>query len=403
MFPAQIRFDPVVRDRLWIAQGVGVARTVVTDTKYRLEDWSAGIEELCTVAAISPPGGATVVSALDKPFWRIDNFGSYSNDFRYPLASGERHDPDLVTSASFLDFAGDDPKFLVGVVGTTARSSPGYSSDGGTSWTAFDGAPATGWAQGGCIAASTKNNIILLPSNNGIGVFTLDGGRNWSPVKLDGVKATGGFANAYYVARKNLTADKTRPGTFALVYTVILNGQSYGEPLGGVWVTEDGGRSWTQVLRGVISAGSHDPRIVRAIGADERQFWQCQLDYVPGHQRELIYTPHSDYKSDPFYWSRDDGRSWSELNPRIRNVSCFGFGKAASGQNRPAVYFWGALDGKDGLYGSWDWFQTAPQLITRFPSQMLARPSCVVGDPDVLGRIYLGTSCAGVVRVDVAL
>jgi photosystem II stability/assembly factor-like uncharacterized protein len=403
MFPAEIRFDPIVHDTLWIAQGVGVARTLVVDPKYQLEDWSAGIEELCTVAAISPPGGATVVSALDKPFWRIDNFGSYSNDFRYPLASGERHDPDLVTFASFLDFAGGDPKFLVGVVGTTGRSSPGYSSDGGKSWAAFDGAPATGWGQGGCIAASTKNNIVLLPSNNGIGVFTIDGGKSWSPVSLDGAKPTGGFANAFYVARKNLAADKTRPGTFALVYTVIRNGNSYGEPLGGVWITRDGGRTWTQVLQGVISAGSHDPTAVRTSGADDRQFWQCQLDYVPGYPRELMYTPHADYKSDPFYWSKDDGRSWSELNPRIRNVSCFGFGPAPPGRNRPAVYFWGSVDGRDGLYGTWDWFGTTPQLITRFPSRMLAKPSCISGDPDQLGRIYLGTSCAGVIRVDVAM
>ena len=155
------------------------------------------------------------------------------------------------------------------------------------------------------------------------------------------------------------------------------------------------------MLQGVISIGSHDPRIVRASGADERQFWQCQLDYVPGHSGELIYSPHSDYKSDPFYWSADDGRTWSELNPKIRNVSCFGFGKTAPGQSRPALYFWGAFEGKDGLYGTWDWFKTAPQLISRFPSPMLAKPSFVAGDPDQLGRIYFGTSCAGVIRVDV--
>lgn len=403
MFPAEIKFDPIVRDRLWIAQGVGVARTLAAGSKYRLEDWSAGIEELCMVAAVSPPGGATVVSALDKPFWRIDSRGSYSNDFRYPVPAGGRHDPDLVTFASFLDFAGDDPKFLVGVVGSTGRSAPGFSFDGGRTWAEFAAAPAGGWGQGGCIAASTQNNIVLLPSNNGTGIFTLDGGKTWSTVTLDGARPTTGFANAFYVARKNLTADKTRPGTFALVYTVIRNGNSYGEPLGGVWITRDGGKTWTQVLQGVISAGSHDPSIVRASGADDRQFWQCQLDYVPGYPRELIYTPHADYKSDPLFWSKDDGRSWSELNPRIRDVSCFGFGKAPPGQSRPAVYFWGSLDGEDGLYGSWDWFHTAPQLITRFPSRMLAKPSCISGDPDELGRIYLGTSCAGVIRVDVAM
>lgn len=402
MYPAEMMFDPVTPGKLWFAQGVGVASAEAVGTPYRLGDWSAGIEELCAVHAITVPGGKTFLSAWDKSFWRIDDYTTYSNDFRYPVAKGTKHNPGLVAYGSYMDFAGDDPRFVVGVVAPSSEAAPGFTANGGDNWQAFTGTPATGWGQGGCIAAATKRNIVLLPSNNATGVFTLDGGASWSPIKLDGVNPTSGFANSFYVTRKNLTADKTRPGTFALVYT-IMRGNDYGEPLGGIWLTRDGGQTWAQMLKGVVSADDPDPKAVRGRGLEERQFWQCQLDFVPGRSGELVYTPHADYSDDRFYWSADDGRSWKELHPDIRNVRSFGFGKPLEGRDRPALYLWGKMKGTgtEGLYASFDWFASPPLLITRHPSAMLADVSSVAGDPNHVGRVILGTSCAGWVRVDI--
>lgn len=401
MFPADVRFDPGKPDQLVIAQGVGVAKGSLSDGKFKLIDWSAGIEELCSVAALSVPGGKTFLSAWDKPFWRLDHQASYSNDFRYPVTAGKRHEPSYVVFGSYMDYAGDNRDFMVGVVNASEASAPGYTDNGGDSWRAFEGVPATGWGQGGCIAASTTKNFVLLPSNNGTGIFTLDGGKTWAPIKLDGVNPTSRFSNAYYVARKNVTADKSRPGTFALVYTVLKNDELE-EPMGGVWLTKDGGRSWTQTLKGVINEGSHVPAVVRQEGQENRQFWQCQLEYVPGASGELVYTPHADFSDDRFFWSRDDGENWVELNSAIRNVTSFGFGKPFPGQSRPAVFFWGKVKGKLGLYVSTDWFRSVPLLVTRFPSQMLANVNFVGADPNKVGRAYVGTSCAGWVQVDVA-
>jgi hypothetical protein len=116
-----------------------------------------------------------------------------------------------------------------------------------------------------------------------------------------------------------------------------------------------------------------------------------------------VYTPHADYSDDRFYWSPDDGASWTELHPSIRNVRAFGFGKALAGQGRPALYFWGEIEGKQGLYGSFDWCASKPRLITRFPSQVLASVSCVAGDPNAFGRVIVGTSCAGWVEIKVTI
>jgi hypothetical protein len=181
----------------------------------------------------------------------------------------------------------------------------------------------------------------------------------------------------------------------------MKTGELYDQPLGGVWLTRDGGKSWQQTLKGTVSAGSHDPKAVRAQGLEERQFWQCQLEYVPGFPGELLYTPHADFAADRFYWSKDDGKSWVEPHGKIRNVDVFGFGKAAPGQSRPAVYLWCEINRKRGLYATLDWFATEPRLISQHPSELLAAVSSVTGDPDRFGRMYVGTSCAGVIRVDV--
>jgi hypothetical protein len=399
-FPSEILFDSKQPGLAWLAQGVGVAKGMLAGSSYQVEDWSAGIEELVAVGALCVPGGKTFLSAWDKPFWRVDDLDAYDNDFRYPLRPGKKHDASLVAYSSHMDFAGDDARFMVGIVAPTDVSAPGYTTNGGDSWQAFKGEPAGGWGLGGCIAASTKQNFVLLPSNNATGAFTLDGGATWAPIRLDGSNPTGNFANAYYVTRKNVTADKTRAGTFALVYSTVV-GDGYGNPLGGVWLTRDGGKTWEQVLKGVVSAGSHDPKAVMADGQDARQFWQCQIEYVPARPGELVYTPHADFADDRFFWSADDGRNWAELHRKVRNVRSFGFGKAAPGQNRPAVYFWGKVDRKEGLYVSFDWFATVPMLVTRYPSQLFGTVVCVAADLDRFGRAYVGTAGTSLVRIDV--
>jgi hypothetical protein len=400
VFPAELKIDPIQPDRLWIAHGAGVAKARMSMGKYTLTDWSSGIEELCSVAAISVPGGKTYLSSWDFPFWRVDSLKSYANGFRYPVPAGKEHNSSFVGYGSYIDYASDDPHFLVGIVAPSDGSAPGYTKDGGDNWSAFESTPQQGWGNGGCIAASTTKNIVLLPSNNGFGTFTQDGGKTWEPIMLDGENPTSGFANSFYVKRKNLAADKERNGTFALVYTVVRN-EELDEPLGGVWLTRDGGRTWSQMLKGVIDNGDHLPTSVRRTGQDDRQYWNCQLEYVPQSPGELVYTPHADFHNDRLWWSRDDGRNWVELHPQIRNVTSFGFGKNADGQTRPAVYFWGDVGEIKGLYVSLNWFATVPSLITRFPSQMLAEVAFVGGDPNHLGRVYIGTSCAGWIQADV--
>ena len=64
-------------------------------------------------------------------------------------------------------------------------------------------------------------------------------------------------------------------------------------------------------------------------------------------------------------WLEDDGARVRALPAhRLRG---FDFGKAAPGAVRPAVYFYGWFDNVQGLYASFDWFESDPVLIGRFP------------------------------------
>lgn len=400
---AQVLWDVNGGNTIWYANGVGVLKADISTRM--MTDWSAGIEELIAICGISVPGGSTILTAWDKPLWRIKDSAHYTNVPVYPTDPGKPTAVDLISHGTSVDYAGDDPACLVAVVtpGAMFESSyaPGFSTNGGESWTIFPGAPPKGWGYGGCIAASTRQNFVLLPSNNGFGAFTLDGGKSWETIRLDGQNETGGFANAYYVARKNIAADKTRKGVFALVYTVMQPGDdAFGNPLGGVWLTTDGGRSWKQMLKGVINKGPHGPKQVPQ-DQDARQFWRCQLEYVPGRSGELVYTSYADYGDDRLWWSRDDGATWAELHPSIRAVVSFGLGKAAPGQERPTVYFHGKVDGITGTYMSADWFATKPVLLVRHASPQLANMAWVVGDANRFGRAWLGTGGAGWLIADV--
>ncbi|MBS0480677.1 MAG: hypothetical protein JSR96_00700 [Proteobacteria bacterium] len=403
---AEMIWDPHDPGALLLAHGVGVCRIDATTGVMR--DWSAGIEELCAVSGLSVPGGKTFLTNWDKPIWRLDHETSYLNVPTYPHPQGDTVTPDVLTNGTFLDHAGDDPNFMVAVVNVAGRydhkAGPGFSTDGGENWQTFAGVPPRGWGYGGCIAASTRSNYILLPSNNGYGAYTLDGGRTWLPLQLDGVNDTSHFTNAFYVPRRAIAADKTRPGVFVLVYTTMQPGPDpYGNPLGGVWLTKDGGQSWNLVLRGVINdAQSHDPKRAPP-KQDARQFWRCNIEYVPGHSGELVYTGYGDYDDDRFWWSRDDGQSWRELHSSIRRVVGFGFGKNRPDQTRPAIFFSGDVDDVNGLYASFDWFATKPVLVTRFPNVPLCPTVWVTGDINRFGRVYIGTGGGGWSVIDVEL
>lgn len=382
-FPAQILFDPVIRGKLWMADGVGVTWSIVPEpgAVWTLHDYSNGNAELVPVATVSIPSEPPILCFWDKPFWRLENDRQPTNMWSYPIAGGKSFAQSTVMVGYGVDYAEDDHKFLVGVAGQGSNLN-GRSTDAGRTWTEFAAKPAAPFKFGGAVAVSTRKNFIILSANNGSGAYTLDGGETWLPVSFGGYDPVEGWIAAYYINRLDISADKTRSGTFAAVvhniYKLPDGRDAVGRDIAGLWLTRDGGVTWTRQFSGVIQGAA----------GSQAQFWQCRLRYVPGRKGELLYADCSGNPGNQLMWSADDGASWTDVRASIRDVTAFGFGMAAKDAKYPAVYFFGKVGGVAGVYASFDWFETEPRLLSKAPLDTISTIADVSGDLNIQGRCY---------------
>lgn len=395
MYPAHILFDPVERGKLWMAEGVGICWSnppTANNETWTWHDHSQGNEELVSTSVFSGPDNPVpLLTFWDKPLWRLENDREWKNSWSYPVPAGEAFGQGTVTIGHNIDHAIDDPHYLAACVGM-AQVYNGYSEDYGKTWHKFPGLPPGGaWKPGGCIAVSNRDNIVVVQANNGPAVYTLNGGMTWNHVAFGGHDPVTHLNNAYYVARRNLASDKTRPSVFALLVNNIIPNvkpDTLGRDIAGLWLTTDGGISWTRKFAGLINVGS-------GAFVSTGQFWQARLEYVPGFTRELLYADGEGGRGNKLLWSRDDGESWTDVHQRVRTIHSFGFGKAAPGQSRPSVFFMGTVNGVTGVHASYDWFATTPILLSRFPNRSIDGVACVGGDLHRFGRCYVGFNGSG--------
>ncbi len=394
MFPSMLLFDPVVPNKLWMTDGVGISwcNPPASDaTLWTWHDHSKGNEELVGTAAFSFPGiESPFLLFWDKPIWRLDHDRAWDNGWAYPMAQGAEMNLGTVSIAHCLDQSIDDPYYLVAVVGQAGNMN-GYSEDGGRNWTLLpDTLPADAKLAGGWIAVSNRDNIVYCPANNGNAVYSKDGGQSWRYISLGGHERVNGWLNAYYVVRQCVTSDKTRPGVFACVVNNIRpNGEDGPRDIAGIWVTTDGGDHWTRKYTGVVNAGTE-------VSVSMDQFWQARLSYVPEFTGELLYAQFLPQNTgNKLLWSRDDGATWKDMNSRVREVTAYGFGKPAPGKTRPTLFLAAKVNGVKGIYMSTDWLATVPALIEHLPNGSLCQHSWIEGDRHIFGRCYVMLSGNG--------
>lgn len=382
-FPAMIQFDPLVRNKLYMAEGTGVCWCTPptgfssVDAPQNRWDWyeiSEGIKELVSEAICVPPGGNPVLTYWDKPTFAPSD----KNNLSAPIRSL----PLLITSPGDVKhgwdvaYAADNPKWLAILctnIGSFDLSS--FSTDGGYTWTRFPTTPPY-VSPGGCVAVGNSGNVILMRSNNGWPVYTKDNGRTWAVLPFPGLPAVGvinGFGLAYYYNRKIVTYDI--PGAAFYLYNFGVPGNAAATV--GVWKSVDQGDTWTRVYAAKVSG--FDDANVRLIA-------------VPGQAGHLFYS--AGYSANvPIRRSTDGGVSWSDVTGTsfIEGIS---FGKAAPGKTYPTVFMAGKVSGAYGFYRSDDncvsW-----KLLTTAPDGNFDPVSCIAGDPDIYGRIYIGMHASG--------
>ena len=380
MSVGEIAFDPVRPGRLWFAEGTGVWHTDLDSDDLTLPGnpsvlWHAqtrGIEQLVSTDIIAPRGGKPVVSAWDRPIFRIDDLTSYADHYG-PV--------NRFSSAWSLDWSLTNPDYLVASVashqGTGDPTNSGYSTDGGDTWTGFPTIPenstdATNTFGFGTIAVSAPGNIVWAPSYGHRPQYTLDGGTTWNPITLPGLADYSQInPQPYYVIHDTLTADKTTPGTFYL----FVNGA-------GTYRTTDGGTTWT--------LQSDQSALDTVARTDWR--WNASLQTVPDHPGELYLTPGrlSGTTSQTFYHSTDTGRTWQRVE-NMTGVTAFGLGAPAPGTSNPTLYAAGYLNNTYGIYRSTD-NATTWTLLTTYPAGRTTEITTIAADPTTYGRLYLANA-----------
>jgi hypothetical protein len=369
-------FDPLVQGKIWQSAGVGVWETTVSgnltwNMPVVWNSHSIGIEQLVANEILAPSGVDPIFASWDRPFFTMPDLDEFATGY-----SGGGF-----SMGWSVDYASNDPKFIVGISDWWGQENSGFSADGGKTWQKFAGLPSFALnSVGGSIAASSSTNFIWVPAGGSAPAYTLDGGKTWVDINIPGQTDWGQIHHAYYLSRTTITADRTLPNTFYL-YDVGS----------GVYRTTDGGVNWTKMHTGQVSDWS---------------YWNAKIEAVPGSAGELYFTSGAQggdpTKAPPlidFKHSTDGGATWQAIAGV--QVSTFGFGAAEAAGGPATVYIVGTVNGKYGIWYSADSAQTWTQIGER-PMGSLDGIKSISGDMDQFGMVYVGFGGSGYAYLDFA-
>jgi photosystem II stability/assembly factor-like uncharacterized protein len=370
----EITAHPAVRGRLYVAAGIGVWHIDnAYDQHLVFSNMSAGLEDQNTFDICSAPGGVLLTC--------VDDWTGFCHQDGPSVPPHQRLSHGKLYLGTSVDYCPAVTGSVVKVA--TNKQGPrmydndtGYSSDGGRTWTVFEGvrkgARLHEAARWGTIAVSAgdPDNIVWLPTSYMLPQYTLDRGETWQDAALPGV--TNGGHIHMWVFKDALAADRVSPHTFYLYHWDAL--EKRGQDSGILFRTSDGGRSWTNVCN-TLPAGLWHPKLVAAPGHAGELWFAVGRDGVQKNRSGLIR-------------SRDGGATWSPVG-EFDEPAAVALGKAAPRASYPAAYVVGTRAGAYGVWRSTDEGATWRQ-IAEYPCGIYAGVNCMDADKDVFGRVYIG-------------
>jgi photosystem II stability/assembly factor-like uncharacterized protein len=317
-----------------------------------------GLEETVPLSLISPPAGAHLLSGLGD----IDGF---------------RHDDLTVSPAEtfpgphfgnteYLSFAGKKPR-VIARTGTArgqhAEVRAAYSLDGGETWMAFATEPPD-CSGSGSIAVSADGTTFVWTPLRGAPRFTVDFGTNWTACAglSTGLAVVADLVNArrfyaYDSRAGKLLASTNGAAGFSATAPVFPRVENFGAGFGG-----GGGAGAT-------------------------------LCAAPDHEGDLWLA----FRASGLFHSTNGGASFMKVGA-IQAADSLGFGKAAPGQNYPALYLTGRANGIAGIFCSDDAGSTWERIND--DRHQFGALNHVTGDPRIYGRVYLATGGRGIIYGD---
>ncbi|GAA4877211.1 RICIN domain-containing protein [Kitasatospora terrestris] len=299
--------------------------------------WTAGargLEETALADAIAPPGGAALITSMGDQ-------GGFRYDSLTEVPAGRLKNP-LMSSSTDIDFAQSNPSVMVRV-GRGGEQDGAYSTDGGLTWTGFRAKPAG--AQAGRVALSADGSTTVWTGAGQVPYRSTDRGSSWSRVNGLGTDA-------------EVVADRSAAATFYSLSGGVLHAST------------DGGATFTARAADLPSG-----RLTAAPGI-AGDLW------ISGGGKGLLH-------------SIDGGRTFTPVAP-VQSASALGFGKAAPGASYQALYLIGTVKDVTGVFRSVD--KGATWLRINDDAHQwgaIGSIGIITGDPDVYGRVYIGTNGRG--------
>lgn len=369
--------------KVWMSSGVGVfTMTAAAATGVWAAD-TVGIEQLVANRIVVPSGTWPVVPVWDRGVVPIINADIYPAN-QYPHGTSNSFgslgqilggwDIDYAPTGSFMS------AWIISNVGQ--GTAPSTSIDGGLTWTPWPTTPALVNA-GGNIAVSTATNWILVAGCAGCGggptpvmSYTINAATSWTTSSF-----TGGTP-AVFVGQVGvgmaLAADRVTAGSFC----VFDGSQQF-------WFSSNNGATFAK------TAATVDGNINLSF-----------LKSVPSNAGHYFYSSGAQGGTIGFWKSTNSCTSFAKPNTNMTNVAIFGFGAVQpGGATYPTIYAYGSLSSVWGLYQSVD--AAVNWALVNIPSNQQSYPENtfdglidLAGDPDVYGRIYVGTRGSGATYID---
>jgi hypothetical protein len=366
---------------------------------YTCDMHGLGIENMCINTMVAGAGSKKLHAVVwDEWYAQLDRDNVVYPSIVNPMKGG-------ISPSWGLDGCKETPtllaRWLDGAVGSGAEfAQSGWSADDGATWNAFATLPAstTGesdWGYGGELAYSGQDNIVVVSSNtNGVSsvngqlrmpYYTLDRGTTWKPVTLPTAWTQTNVSevhSAYYLNRQILIADYSQLARF--YFLVEADDPNFR----GIYRTDDGGATWTMT--------SPVP------GTQDYSIWQYNAHLKSPMTNHLWMTAGEEGSGSPvgvgqLFRSTDGGMTFTAL-PDVLEPINIGFGAPAHAGGYPVLFMSGYYKGQAGMWMTADANDPSPTWISigAAPNDQYSGVGFITGDPDVPGRVWVATGCAGV-------
>jgi hypothetical protein len=339
-WPAAVVIDPFNSAHAFYGTGA-TAWTTTNLTNSGGPTWTigaSGIEETVPIQLVSPTSGAPLISALG------DICGFTHTSLTASPSIGYTMIPTLET-CSGVDWAKSAPSDIVRV-GNGTSPFGGYSTNQGTSWTAF-GSAAGSSSGGGTVAISADGATIVWAPSDVTPSYTTNHGTSWTSLSSylpEGVTVLSDGANA------------------SLFY-------AYNPATGTFYASSNKGVSWYTAYSGLPTFGKP-----YAVTGTQGDVWLATSSGV--------------------YHSTSSGSSWSELSS-VSSATAISTGKTASGATYPTLYLIGTVAGVNAVFRSVNEGSSWVQINNT--ANQWGGPGIIAGDPRTFGTVYIGTSGRGIV------